>query len=140
MKWGILLLVFLVACVSEVEPVQPVVTQPVEPEVQTVSVEPNPTTQSAPEVKEFTIRAFKFGFEPNVIEVNKGDTVRITAYASDGSHGLAISEFGVNLRLPDSRPREVEFVADKAGTFTFRCSVVCGSGHGRMTGTLIVNE
>ena len=36
--------------------------------------------------------------------------------------------------------KKVEFVADKAGTFSFRCSVPCGSGHQLMQGTLVVLE
>jgi cytochrome c oxidase subunit 2 len=33
----------------------------------------------------------------------------------------------------------VEFVADKAGTFTFSCSVYCGKGHRGMKGELVVS-
>ena len=34
----------------------------------------------------------------------------------------------------------VEFTADKAGTFEFRCPTMCGQGHMNMKGTLIVTE
>jgi hypothetical protein len=36
------------------------------------------------------------------------------------------------------RVSEVEFVADKAGKFTFRCTQTCGNLHPFMTGELIV--
>ena len=91
------------------------------------------------QVKEFTIRAFKFSFDPSVIEVNKGDKVKITAFSADVPHGLAIPDFKVNLRLADSTPQTAEFVADKAGTFAFFCNVPCGAGHRDMKGTLIVH-
>ena len=34
--------------------------------------------------------------------------------------------------------REVEFVADRTGSPSFRYTVNCGAGHADMTGTLIV--
>lgn len=90
------------------------------------------------EVKEFTVEAFQFGFDPGTIEVNQGDKVKLTAYSSDIPHGLAIFEYGINMYL-DSTPRTIEFIADKKGTFYFYCSVSCGIGHGEMTGRLVVN-
>lgn len=91
------------------------------------------------EVKEFNVRAFQFGYEPDVLEVNLGDKVKINAYTSDVAHGLAIYQFGVNMQLRGKTPVTTEFVADKAGTFTFYCNVPCGSGHGAMRGKFIVN-
>ncbi len=90
------------------------------------------------ETKEFTIEAFRFGFNPNNIEVNLGDKVRITAYSRDVPHGLAINEFNVNMYLTGSTPQTVEFIADKKGTFTFFCNIPCGAGHSSMRGRLIV--
>ncbi len=89
-------------------------------------------------VKEFRVEAFQFGFDPAVIEVNKGDKVRIIAESRDVPHGFAIDEYGINLYLDGLRPETVEFIADKAGTFTFYCNVPCGSGHRSMKGKLIV--
>ena len=92
------------------------------------------------EVKEFTVRAFQFGFEPDTLEVDLGDKVVINAYTSDVGHGLAIREFGVDMALMSKTPVTTEFIADKAGTFTFYCSIPCGRDHGAMRGKLIVNE
>ncbi len=91
-------------------------------------------------VKEFTIKAFQFGYDPSIIRVNLGDKVKITAFSEDVSHGLNIPDFGVNMFLSDdSTPQTVEFIANKKGTFTFYCSVFCGSGHSSMKGELIVS-
>ena len=90
------------------------------------------------QIKEFTVRAFQFGFDPNVIEVNKGDKVIINAYTSDVPHGFAINGYGIDLSLYTSKPQTVEFIADKPGTFTFYCSIPCGRGHGAMRGKFIV--
>jgi cytochrome c oxidase subunit 2 len=47
---------------------------------------------------------------------------------------LAISDYNVNIQGNGS----AEYTANKAGTFEFHCSVLCGSGHWNMTGKLIV--
>ncbi len=90
------------------------------------------------EVKEFRIEAFRYGFDPAVIEVNQGDKVRIIATSRDVPHGFAIDEYGINLYLDGLRPKTVEFTADKAGTFIYYCNVPCGGGHSSMRGRLIV--
>ncbi len=96
--------------------------------------------QETPEeaVKEFNVQAFRFGFNPSTIEVNKGDKVKITLASSDTTHGFSISEYGISETISPGQTKTVEFTADKEGTFAFFCSVYCGSGHGGMRGTLIV--
>jgi cytochrome c oxidase subunit 2 len=42
------------------------------------------------------------------------------------------------MELRDKTPVTAEFVASKKGTFSYRCSIPCGHGHGGMEGTLIV--
>ena len=91
-------------------------------------------------VKEFSITAKQFEFVPSVITVNQGDRVVLTLNSSDVAHGFFLSEFNMNVTLPAGETKKVEFVADKAGTFSFRCSVPCGSGHQLMQGTLVVLE
>ncbi|MEK6826779.1 MAG: cytochrome c oxidase subunit II, partial [Nanoarchaeota archaeon] len=94
---------------------------------------------SAQEVKEFTLTAKQWEFDPETITANKGDKVKLNIKSLDVTHGFAIPEFGVNSRLESGRTTTVEFVADKTGTFTFFCSVQCGAGHSDMKGQLIVN-
>lgn len=96
------------------------------------------TNQATGEVKEFTMTAKQFEFNPAAITVNKGDTVRLTITSLDVPHGFRINEFNVNARIEPGKPAAVEFIADKSGTFTFFCSVVCGAGHSDMKGTLVV--
>ena len=88
--------------------------------------------------KEFKIKAKQFSFEPSVIEVNKGDKVRLTVESLDVPHGFSILEYGINERLDPGKEVRIEFTADKQGTFTFFCSVFCGSGHTGMKGKIIV--
>ena len=89
--------------------------------------------------KEFTMTANEFAFQPGLIEVNEGDTVILHITSIDVAHGISIPEFGVSQNLPIGEQKTVQFVADKKGTFTFRCHVFCGTGHSEMTGNLVVN-
>lgn len=89
-------------------------------------------------LKEFRITAKQFQFEPEIIEVNKGDKVRLVVTSIDVPHGIKIAEYGINERLDVGKPATIEFTADKEGTFTAFCSVFCGSGHSSMKGKLIV--
>ncbi len=98
----------------------------------------NTGMDSSGEAKEFEIIARQFSFEPNLIEVNKGDTVRIRARSIDVDHSIAIAEYDIDERIPAGGEVQFEFVADKAGEFEFRCSIYCGEDHRKMLGTLIV--
>ncbi len=94
---------------------------------------------TASSVKEFTVVAKNWVFEPGTITVNKGDTVKMTVTSIDVAHGFALPDFGVNERLEAGEEVTIEFVADKTGEFTFFCNVFCGSGHREMKGKLVVN-
>ena len=87
-------------------------------------------SQDQRNVKEFTIKAFRFGYEPDAITVNKGDVVRLVIDNTDALHGIRIPEFGV------SGDDVIEFTANKTGEFTWYCTNMCGSGHRAMNGTL----
>jgi len=98
-----------------------------------------PTTiTSTGEIKEFQITASQFSFEPNIITVNKGDTVKLKIKSVDVTHGFTINEFGVNEKLEPGKMIDVEFVAGKTGAFSFYCSIFCGNGHSGMRGELVV--
>lgn len=88
--------------------------------------------------KSFTVTAKQWGFDPATITVKKGDRVKLAIKSLDVSHGFALSAFNVNQNLEPGQEVTVEFVADKTGSFSFFCSVFCGSGHGGMRGTIIV--
>ncbi len=101
----------------------------------------------APDVKEFKISlTHGGGYSPIKFEVDKGDTVRFLANSDPVSHkhGIAIDEFNVNVEVTKSGAEEsqvIEFVADKAGTFTIYCKS-CESGplgaHPWFKATLVV--
>lgn len=90
--------------------------------------------------REIQITAKEFEFTPNVIEVRKGDHVKLTITATDRDHGIALPAFRIKQRLKKGVPTVIEFDANKVGTFPFHCSVFCGMGHRHMKGTVVVKE
>jgi len=90
-------------------------------------------------VKEISVTAKQWEFDPNQIIVNKGDNVKLNIKSIDVTHGFSLPDFGVNSKLNPGQTTTVEFTVSKSGTFTFFCSVQCGAGHKDMKGTLVVN-
>lgn len=106
------------------------------------------------EKKYFVITAQQYFYSPNRIVVNKGDIVHITLGAVDVVHGFFLEGYDVEaeihpgkipfkLRHPSaakefSYVEGIEFKADRAGKFRYRCSVTCGALHPFMQGNLIV--
>lgn len=95
-------------------------------------------TASTGGVKEISMTAQTWEFTPSTITVNKGDRVKLMIKSLDTKHGFALPDFNVQQDL-NPGDNAVEFTADKAGTFDFRCFNFCGSGHSGMAGKLIVN-
>ena len=110
---------------------------------------------SAESVQVITVTAKKYEFSTSPIRVKQGTKVRLNITALDHAHGFKISPVpeggatGGEPGLVFSSPQDctkiekgqtatVEFAAQKAGTYHFRCCVVCGFHHHSMKGELIV--
>ena len=93
-----------------------------------------------PEVHEIQVTLRKYEFSPGSLRVRKGEKVRLVMAATDHDHGFKLDDFDINQKIRKGTTAIVEFTADKAGTFQFRCSNVCGIGHRNMKGTLVVEE
>jgi len=122
----------------------------------TCAIVPHSLAQSSTEgVQVITVTAKKYEFDPSPIRVKQGTKVRLNITATDHNHGFKISPFpdggdkSGDPGLVFSSPQDctkiekgqsvtVEFVAQKAGTYSFRCCVVCGFHHHAMKGELIV--
>ena len=84
------------------------------------------------------VTAKKYEFNPSVITVKQGQHVKLVITATDRDHGFKLAAYNIEERLKKGVATPIEFTADKAGTFPFECSVVCGLGHGHMKGKLVV--
>ena len=89
-------------------------------------------------VREIAMTAKKYEFSPSEIRAHPGETVRLVITALDRKHGFKLDAFGIDRQLPKGEAVTIEFTADRAGTFPFKCSKFCGFGHGKMKGGLIV--
>ena len=96
-----------------------------------------PGAQSVHEIR-VTLR--KYEFNPGSLHVRRGEQVKLVMVAADHDHGFKLVDYNIDRKIPKGTTVVVEFTADKAGTFQFRCSSVCGLGHRNMRGTLVVEE
>jgi len=94
---------------------------------------------SRPITHEITLTASQFAFAPPVLRVNQGDQVRITLQAADVVHGFYLDGYGIEQRVEPGISQQVEFIADRAGKYRYRCSVSCGTLHPFMIGELVVS-
>ena len=91
------------------------------------------------DVKDVTVVAERYRFTPERIEVNEGDTVRVTVRSVDSTHGWEVKALGIDLLArKGGRAETAEFVADRPGSYPIVCSEYCGRGHKRMKGLLVV--
>src|ERR1700757_5383209 len=106
----------------------------------TVAQESKDAETQGPRTYEIQVTLRKYEFSPGSLRVRKGEQVRLILAVVDHDHGFKLDDFNVNQKVLKGTTVVVEFTADKAGTFQFRCSSVCGLGHRNMKGTLVVEE
>jgi plastocyanin len=99
-----------------------------------------PATAHQAQTREFEIDAAQFHYSPSIIRVDKGDRVMIKFRATDVSHGIYVDGYDVEVNAKPGRTQTLEFVADRAGKYQFRCSQTCGSLHPFMIGWLVVRS
>lgn len=86
------------------------------------------------------ISAKKFEYAPNVVTLKKGQPVTLRVTALDRAHGLLVPAFHVDLDATPGTPAEATFTPAESGKFDALCDHYCGSGHGNMKMTFIVEE
>ena len=117
------------------------------------SISAQASTQNANVVE---VSAKKYEYNPSQIHVKQGAKVELRITATDHSHGFKMGTFpdGSNehgspglaftspqdcWKIEKGQSLTIEFVAQTAGTYSFKCCVRCGTGHGGMKGQLIVD-
>lgn len=101
------------------------------------------------------ISAKNYEFSPVEIRVRKGERVELQVHSVDETHGIKIDIYpegstdkeapGLVFDHPEQNGKAEKnidqylgFVAAEPGTYEFKCAKLCGYGHGRMQGKLIV--
>lgn len=107
-----------------------------------------------PVKREILIKARQYAYEPEKLEVNKGDTLIIKFVSMDVVHGFYVEGYDIDVEiLPNQKEikvrqpskheewqmaYEIVIITDKPGKFRYRCSHTCGTMHPFMQGELIV--
>ena len=105
-----------------------------------VGAQPDRSWHAARADRHFRIEASSFQYTPEAIHVNPGDHVTIDLVSTDVVHGLYIDGYDLNVTADPGQTATLSFVADRAGSFRFRCSVTCGALHPFMIGKLNVGS
>ena len=80
------------------------------------------------------------GFEPRVINLRKGDPVRLRLTTADREHCFALDAYRVEKRILPGRATLVDLTPEKAGTFAFQCCIEEGAAADKEHGRLVVVE
>jgi cytochrome c oxidase subunit II len=96
------------------------------------------TSETTTTTQAIEIKAKRFEFAPNVVHLKKGEPVTITLTSTDHSHGLFLKPLQIDLDAAEGRPDSVTITPMQAGTFNAICDHYCGSGHGNMKMTFVV--
>ncbi len=103
-----------------------------------VAFAPFPVQSIAPQERTFRIEARQFAYSPSEFKVNPGDTVTIQLVSADVVHGLYVDGYDISVEADPGQTASLTFIADKPGSFRFRCNVTCGAMHPFMIGRLTV--
>ena len=103
-----------------------------------VALAPLPVQSVAPQERTFRIEARQFAYSPSELKVNPGDTVKLQLVSTDVVHGMYIDGYGVSVEADPGQTTTITFIADKPGSFRFRCNLTCGAMHPFMIGKLTV--
>ena len=107
-----------------------------------------------PKVIELTAK--KYEYSPSPVHVKAGNKVQLKITATDHDHGFKIEAVldgaeangGAGLvltspqdcwQLKKGETTTIEFLAQTAGTYAFRCCHTCGLGHRGMEGQIVVD-
>lgn len=88
----------------------------------------------------FRLSASQYAYAPAELHVNPGDTVTIELLSTDAVHGLYVDGYGVSVESDPGQTASLTFIADRPGSYRFRCNVTCGSLHPFMIGKLTVGN
>jgi nitrosocyanin len=120
----------------DMTPVTPQVTTPEQTVQQNTATAPH----STPQTVTFNVVGGNYYFTPKTMTVKKGDRVVINFQNAGGTHNFIIDEFNVATKTINTGQTDtIQFVADKAGTFEYYCSIGSHRAMG-MKGTLTVTE
>jgi len=89
-----------------------------------------------PRVVEITARRFEF--TPAEVVLRKDEAVTLRLRSLDVTHGFFQRGLGIDLEIEPGKVAEVTLTPRTPGRYTTICDHFCGSGHGNMKMTFVV--
>ena len=96
--------------------------------------------RAAEEPKVIAVTAKRFEFSPKEITLKVGETVKLQLTSEDVTHGFFAKPLGIDEVIVPGKTTEVVVTPKVAGRYTTICDHFCGSGHGGMKMTIVVEE
>lgn len=84
--------------------------------------------------------ASRRGFQPRVVNVRKGQPVRLLLSSADGEHCFALDALRVEKRIVPGRTTVLDLTPDRSGTFPFYCCLESGEAADAENGRLVIIE
>ena len=82
--------------------------------------------------------AERYACSPDEVHVKAGTLVTLEITAQDGTHGISLPDYTIDVSLPEKHPVKVRFYAASRGEQSVTCSHLCGIGHFWMGGKIVV--
>jgi heme/copper-type cytochrome/quinol oxidase subunit 2 len=92
----------------------------------------------ASKFRSITVVAIEGKMSPDVIRVRRGDLVRLTFVAKDGTYGVKIPALNVKGKATPDHQVSVEFAATSQGEYEVRCTKFWGIKHWSENGKIVV--
>jgi len=92
----------------------------------------------ADEPRVIRVSAKRFEFEPKEIRVAKGEPVVLEVTSQDATHGFFSRALGFDEDLVAGKAVRIPLKTDAQGSYVVICDHYCGSGHGNMKMTIVV--
>ena len=97
-----------------------------------------PRGVKAQEPRVIEITAKRFEFTPNTVTLKKGETVKLRLHSEDVTHGFFSRPLKLDETIEPGKTVDVVVTPQTTGTFKTICDHFCGSGHGNMAMTFVV--
>jgi plastocyanin len=115
----LLCLVLLTGCKSKA----PEQVGPSEPQPEIIIVAEQ--EDAPPQTIEYPVTLTKQFFNPQSLDVKKGDTVVLVIKSADIDHNVAVPQYGVSAPVAFGETQTVSFVTDRTGPIRVECDDKC---------------
>ena len=98
-----------------------------------------PTYEGPPDtVRQIVMK--KWEIVPSRVEVPQGARVELVVTSTDVEHGIEVPGLGIREPVQPEHPAVIRFLAQTPGVYPMRCSILCGRGHDKMTGAIVITS